>query len=213
MPHVPRSQLLLVVVALVVALAVAGRRLAMERGAPSAPAPAVGTAPTGADGSAPPAGESGTGVSLEEAPGTGTLVHVAGAVRRPGVYRLRTEARVRDAVRRAGGPTRGADVNAINLAALVQDGVQVVVPRRVAPGAEPPARTAGATGAAPSAPVNLNSATPEQLDSLDGIGPVTAEKILEYRAQRGGFRSVDDLGEVPGIGPKTLEGLRDHVTV
>jgi competence protein ComEA len=143
-----------------------------------------------------------------------SLVHVAGAVVRPGVYRLPAGARVRDAVARAGGPTAKGDANAINLAAQVQDGVQIVVPRRgVATAAVSGAAASGAAGGAPAAPVNLNTATLEQLDTLDGIGPVTAQAILAYRSEHGGFRSVEDLGQVSGIGPKTLEALRDKVSV
>jgi competence protein ComEA len=140
------------------------------------------------------------------------LVHVAGAVRSPGVYRLRDGERIQDAVRRAGGPRAGADLNAINLAAKVADGQQVVVPRRGAAGAAPAGGTgAGELGGTPQAPVSLNTATAEQLDTLDGVGPATASKILEYRRQHGGFRSIDDLGEIPGIGPKRLAALRGKV--
>jgi len=153
-------------------------------------------------------------VKIERPASTGALVHVAGAVRRPGVYRLRDGQRVEDAVERAGGARPSADVNAINLAAKVADGQQVVVPRRGAAGA---AGTSGAsaatgtTGGAAQAPVSLNSATAEQLDTLDGVGPATAQKILDWRREHGGFRSIDDLGEVPGIGPKRLAALRDKV--
>ena len=138
---------------------------------------------------------------------------MAGAVRSPGVYRLRDGERVQDAVRRAGGARAGADLNAINLAAKVADGQQVVVPRRGAAGAAPvdAGAGAGAAGGPPQAPVSLNSATAEQLDTLDGVGPATASKILEYRRQHGGFRSIDDLGEIPGIGPKRLAALRGKV--
>jgi competence protein ComEA len=153
-------------------------------------------------------------VSIEHAARSET-VHVAGAVRRPGVYVLHGGARVQDAVRRAGGPTRKADVNAINLAALLQDGVQVVVPVRlsaVAAAAVAGGATAAAgPGAVPSAPINLNTATAEQLDTLDGVGPATAQKILDYRSQHGGFRSIEDLGQVSGIGPKRLAALRGKV--
>src|SRR5262249_22612841 len=129
------------------------------------------------------------------------------AVRRPGLYRVRTGERVADAVARAGGPTRRADLELINLAALVADGEQVVVPRRgTAAGA------AGADGTAPtSGPVHLNSATLEQLDALPGVGPVTAQKIVTYRTEHGAFRSVDELDAVPGIGPARLSDLRPLV--
>src|SRR5919198_2685471 len=109
-------------------------------------------------------------VRVESRPAGLALVHVAGAVRRPGVYRLRDGERIQDAVRRAGGARRGADLNGINLAAKVADGQQVVVPRRGAAAGAPGAT--GATGA-PAQPVSLNTATAEQLDTLDGVGPAT----------------------------------------
>jgi competence protein ComEA len=149
-------------------------------------------------------------VKIERAASTAALVHVAGAVKHPGVYRLHDGDRVKDAVARAGGPRAGADVNAINLAAKVADGQQVVVPRRGAATAGAADASAG-TGAAAQAPVGLNSATAEQLDTLDGVGPATAQKILDWRREHGGFSSIDDLGEVPGIGPKRLAALRGKV--
>jgi competence protein ComEA len=159
---------------------------------------------------APAASAPGAGpVHLEPRPATVALVHVAGAVRSPGVYRLRDGERVQDAVRRAGGPRAGADLNALNLAAKVADGQQVVVPRRGAAGAA--VAGAAAPGDPAQPPVSLNTATAEQLDTLDGVGPATASKILEYRRQHGGFRSIDDLGEIPGIGPKRLAALRGKV--
>jgi competence protein ComEA len=139
-------------------------------------------------------------------------------VRRPGVYRLRLGQRVQDAIRRAGGAKGDTDLQAINLAAKVADGQQVVVPRRTAVGAGGAVGNAPASGggvgsaAAPPAPVNLNSATAEQLDALDGVGPATAQKILEYRTQHGGFSSVEDLAQIAGIGPKKLEALKPQVT-
>jgi competence protein ComEA len=152
-------------------------------------------------------------VKIERPASTGALVHVAGAVRHPGVYRLRDGDRVKDAVERAGGARAGADVNAINLAAKVADGQQVVVPRRgaAAPAVADAGAGEGAVGAATQPPVSLNSATAAQLDTLDGVGPATAQKILDWRREHGGFRSVDDLGEVPGIGPKRMAALRGKV--
>lgn len=144
-------------------------------------------------------------------PGNAT-VHVAGAVRQPGVYRLPRGARVHDAVRRAGGPKSSADLTQVNLAAELEDGRQIVVPQR-------PARAAvleapgGGTPAAPGVPLNLNTATMEQLDALDGIGPATAQQILDYREANSGFGSVEELGEVPGIGEKRLATLREQVRV
>jgi competence protein ComEA len=138
-------------------------------------------------------------------------VHVAGAVRRPGVYTLKNGARVRDAVRRAGGVSSRGDANAINLAAKLTDGAQVIVPLKAGEAIAGTGSSGSAT-AAPSAPISLGDATAEQLDTLDGVGPATAEKIIQWRTEHGGFTSVDDLGEVPGIGPKKLEALRSQVT-
>ncbi len=131
-----------------------------------------------------------------------------------GVYRLRAGARVNDALARAGGATPRADLSQVNLAAKVEDGRQVLVPRRVAtPPAAPTAPTGTAAPGQPAVPVNLNTATLEQLDTLPGVGPATAQKILDYREQHGGFGSVDELGEVPGIGDVRLAALRDLVRV
>jgi competence protein ComEA len=141
------------------------------------------------------------------------VVHVAGAVRHPGVYTLRAGSRVQDALRRAGGPRAGAAPDAINLAARLADGQQVVVPVRVTAGtpAGAPATDAADPQATASGPVDLNTATADQLDQLDGVGPAIAAKIIAWRTEHGGFRSVDDLAQIPGIGPKRLAGLRPHV--
>jgi len=141
---------------------------------------------------------------------TVVVVDVVGAVRRPGLYRLAQGARIADAVSRAGGVTRKADLALINLAAPLADGEQVVVPRRGA-GAFAAPSAAGSPGAASSGPVHLSTATVEQLDALPGIGPVTAQKILDYRQQHGAFTSVDELDAVPGIGPARLDQLKDLV--
>jgi len=141
------------------------------------------------------------------------VVHVAGAVRRPGVYRMREGTRVDAAIRRAGGPTRRANLDALNLAAELGDGRQVLVPAR-APVAAAGGGASAATpaGAGAGLPVNLNSATVEELDALDGIGPTTAQKIIDYREAHGGFSSVDELDQVDGIGPARLAALREQVT-
>ena len=141
------------------------------------------------------------------------VVDVVGAVRRPGLYRLAQGTRIADAVARAGGATPKADLALINLAAPLADGEQVVVPRRgsAAPGAVGGASGSDASGAAPAGPVHLSTATLEQLDSLPGIGPVTAQKILDYRQKQGAFTSVDELDAVPGIGPARLDQLEDLV--
>lgn len=138
-------------------------------------------------------------------------MHVAGAVRHPGVFRL-AAGRVGDAVRKAGGPRKDADLNAINLAAKIADGQQVVVPTKatvVPPGA--PALENSGTATASGAKISLNTATKEELDTLEGVGPATADKILEYRKEHGGFGSVDDLKDITGIGDKKFEALKDSV--
>ena len=150
------------------------------------------------------------------------VVHVVGAVRRPGLYRLRDGARVADAVARAGGASRRANLGGLNLAAPLVDGAQVLVPARilsasagvpastVPPSTGAPLSTGGAS--MPQPKLSLSTATAEQLDGLPGVGPVTAQKILDYRAEQGFIRSVDDLDAVPGIGPARIEQLRDLVT-
>jgi len=147
--------------------------------------------------------------------GGAVTVHVAGEVRRPGVYELRSGARVEAAVREAGGTTRHADTDAINLAGKLEDGRQVTVPRRgEAAGAGAGAAPAGSAPAGvPDQPLDLNTATLEQLDTLDGVGPATAQKILDFRERNGGFGSVEDLAEVPGIGEKRMAALRELVRI
>jgi competence protein ComEA len=134
------------------------------------------------------------------------VVDVAGAVRRPGLYRLARDARVADAIAAAGGASPRADVDAVNLAAPVADGIQVLVPRRGGGSG----LSAGGSGAA-SGPVDLNSATVEQLDALPGIGPSTAAKIIAYRQAHGAFRSLSELDAVPGIGAGRLAQLKGLV--
>jgi competence protein ComEA len=130
-------------------------------------------------------------------------VHVAGAVRRPGLIRVPPDTRVAAALEQAGGPTRRADLTLVNLAARVQDGQQIVVPVR---GASPAATSSPEL---PGAQLHLSTATPEQLDQVDGIGPTLAERIVEYRDAHGGVRSIDELAEVDGIGEARLTTLRD----
>ena len=143
-----------------------------------------------------PAAEPGPGASR------GLYVHVAGAVRRPGLMRLPPGSRVAVALDRAGGPTRRADLTAVNLAARLQDGQQIVVPDGRA--------TAGAgAGGPPAGQVHLATATVEQLDGVDGIGPTLAQRIIEYRDSHGGFRSLAELAQVEGIGEKRLATLRE----
>lgn len=138
-----------------------------------------------------------------------TLVHVAGAVRRPGVYRMGGDSRVIQAVRMAGGPTARADLSRLNLAAPVADGQQVLIPERVRAGGG--AAGGGGGGAAQGGPVSLSSATTEDLEALDGVGPALAARIVAWRDSHGGFSSVDQLDEVPGIGPARMEALRPRL--
>jgi competence protein ComEA len=151
-------------------------------------------------------------------------VHVAGAVRRPGLYRVPLAARVAEALERAGGPLRRAELTAVNLAARMEDGQQVVVPAagtvpvagavgaRASPGAAGAVPgTAGAFPGAAGVKLSLAAATIDQLDQLDGIGPTLAGRIIEYRDAHGGFRSVDQLREVDGIGEKRFATLREAV--
>ena len=142
-------------------------------------------------------------------------MQVAGEVARPGVYRVPAGARVNEAVQRAGGLTRRADQAGVNLVARVQDGQQVIVPRRGAAGtatASAGSGGGGAGGGSSGGPVSLSSATVAQLDGLDGIGPTLAQRIVDYRQTHGGFRSVDQLRDVSGIGDKRFEALRKAVT-
>ena len=188
--EIPRQQLLLFGLAIVAVALIGARYLKQEGGAGSKAGPA------------PP-------VELERSGGGRAYVHVTGAVRRPGVYRLPSWARLDLALKRAGGPAQGADLEGVNLAAKVADGQQVVVPRK---GATAIAAGVGdGAGGAPAGPISLNTATPDQLDELDGVGPATAQKILEWRKEHGGFRSVDDLKQISGIGPKRFEALKDKV--
>lgn len=137
------------------------------------------------------------------------VVDVAGAVRQPGVYRLPAGSRVNDAVQRAGGPGPRAAVEGINLAARLTDGQQVVVPEAIAGNGA--AAAVGGASATDSGPISAGTATLEELDTIEGIGPVTAQKIVEYRTQHGGISSVDQLDQIDGIGPATMDALRSRL--
>ncbi len=183
--HVSRRAIVLGAVALALALVLASRLLRDAGTAAVAPAPA---APT------------------QSAPAPVLVVDVVGAVRRPGLYRLPQGSRIADAVARAGGATAKAELQLVNLAAPLADGTQIVVPARASVAA-----SGAAAPGAPAGPVHLNTATLEELDALPGVGPVTAQKILDYRQQHGAFSSVDELDAIPGIGPARLDQLRDLV--
>ena len=186
---VPRTHALGAAAVLLVVLVLAGR---FVLGAGSATSAADGDVALGVE-------------PLRAMPAPPLVVHVVGAVQQPGLYRLARGKRVADAVARAGGATGKADLALINLAAPVADGQQVVVPARAPPGAAPSA------GEAAGGPVHLNSATVEQLDTLPGVGPVTAQKIVDYREQHGAFGSVRELDAIPGIGPARLAQLSELV--
>jgi competence protein ComEA len=191
-PALSRRQLFVAVAAVVVLLLFVVRHF----GGGGSPAPAVTPLP------AP--------VHAKPAAAKLLVVDVAGDVRRAGLYRLRSGSRIDDAIAAAGGPTAKAQLDSVNLAAPVADGEQIVVPGRsaagVAAGATPPA-----AGSSPSAPLDLNSATLEQLEALPGIGPVTAQKILDYRQTHGAFHAVAELEGVPGIGPAHMAQLKGLV--
>jgi competence protein ComEA len=191
---VTRRQALLLAAALVLALVVGGR-VFLHGGAAAAPAN-------------PPS----VAVATATAPTVSAIVvDVVGAVRRPGLYRLAGGTRIADAVARAGGATAKADIEGINLAAPLADGLQVLVPRRGSAGATSIAVGGSSGGASPTSPISLSSATSEQLDSLPGVGPVTAQKIVDYRTQHGAFHSVAELDAIPGIGPARIEQLKGLV--
>ncbi|HEX3318752.1 MAG TPA: ComEA family DNA-binding protein [Solirubrobacteraceae bacterium] len=209
MRDIPRPQLL-VYAAAAIAIALIGARYVQSE--------ASGSGGSGASSSAARSGSGSGSVQVRSAGDALVVVQVAGEVQRPGVYRLRGSDRVQDAVKLAGGPTRHANLQGLNLAAKLEDGRQIVVPRRTGSSASTSPQSASGSdpstaGAVPSRPVNLNTATAEQLDSLDGVGPVMAQKIIAYRQQHGGFGSVNELDRIPGIGEKRMATLRDQVTV
>jgi competence protein ComEA len=195
---VPRRQQV-VVIAIVAAVAVGGSLLLSLRGASPKVAPPAQSSKTGAPES-----------SLSSSQTTqGILVHVAGAVRRPGLYEFPDGARVADAIASAGGPKAKADLDALNLAELLTDGMKLLIATQ-GEGSAP----AASVSATPSvALVNVNSADQAALETIPGIGPVTAVAILDLRARVGSFDSFEQLLEVDGIGPATLESIRSYITL
>jgi competence protein ComEA len=160
-----------------------------------------------------PLGQSSTGPS--GTPAT-VVVHVAGKVRRPGLVRAPAGSRVADVLAAAGGALPGVDLTTLNLARQVTDGEQIVVGvPALAPAGTPTAGTptAGTPGASADPPIDLNTATLAQLDGLPGVGPVLAQRILDWRNEHGRFTSADELQEVSGVGPKKFESLKPHVRV
>jgi competence protein ComEA len=198
--------------AVVVVVVVAWRAFGVAGGGGGGPPPEL-TLPRASSPSSSSSGPSSAPGSTDTGAGSAVVVaHVAGAVVRPGVYRLGGAPRVADAIDAAGGPGPDADLDAVNLAAAVADGERVYLPRR----GEPPPAGGGVGLAGPSVaagPLDLNTATAEQLDALPGVGPSTAAAILSYRQEHGRFRSVDELLEVRGIGDAKLAELRAKVRV
>jgi competence protein ComEA len=191
MPELSRVQVAVYGAIAIAVLLVGARAIRAEEGAgtPFGAGPAAGAS-------------SGGGFSIS-GQAADVVVDVTGAVLRPGVYRLPAGSRVEDAVRRAGGASGKAELEAINRAARLADGQQVVVPER-----GPGGVVAAAAGGEEEGPISLGTATIEQLDTIDGIGPVTAQDIVEFRDRHGGLASVDQLDQVSGIGPATMESLR-----
>lgn len=190
MPELSRTQVVVYAAVAIALLLVGARAIRGEGGgevsfASAEPAPAEGGFSIG--------GQSGD-----------LVVDVTGAVRDPGVYRMPAGSRVNDAVARAGGAAPRAQLEAINLAARLADGQQVVVPERLPGGA-----ALGAAGA--EGPISLGTASVEQLEEIEGIGPVTAEAIVAFRDEHGGLSSVEQLDQVSGIGPATMDSLRDRL--
>ncbi|MEV8372809.1 ComEA family DNA-binding protein [Kribbella sp. NPDC056861] len=190
----------------------------------------VATPPSG---TAPPGPSTGpdSGLGTATGPGTGTasagttgkpatvVVHVAGKVRNPGLVRTPAGSRVADVLEAAGGALPGVDLTTLNLARPVTDGEQIVVgiPALVPPAppttGAPTAGSTGTPGTSTATPIDLNTATLAQLDGLPGVGPVLAQRILDWRNEHGRFTSTDELQEVPGVGPKKFESLKPHVRV
>jgi competence protein ComEA len=193
MPSISRAQALAYGLALLVLLTIAGR-VAFGGGDPELSRETQSVA-----------------LDIEEEPPRELVVHVAGAVFRPGLYRLPDGSRIDDAIAEAGGPKPKAALDLVNLASPLADGQQVLVPLRGAEGLPGPGVSTATGAAGPGGKVHLNSATLEQLDELPGVGPITAQQILDYRSANGAFQSVDELDAVPGIGPATLEQLRPLV--
>jgi competence protein ComEA len=180
---------------------------------PGATVPAV---PAGSPGAADPAAPMASGVPAPSAAGGSVFVDVTGHVRRPGVYEFPAGSRVIDAIDEAGGPRENAVLSVLNLAAVLTDGQQIVVPGPR--DAVPSAAVGGVPGtsAAPGAPgalININTADATALEALPGVGEVTAAAIVQHRTENGPFATVDQLEDVSGIGPATLEEIRPHATV
>ncbi len=213
----PRASALLI--GAVVAIAVGGWWLTRPAPAP----PVEDHIPLAGSGPADPAGrslvaahdagvaDSGDDATAGDDP-VELVVHVVGAIRSPGLVRLPAQSRVSDAVDAAGGALPAADVNRLNLAAPVVDGMQIRVPLVDEPETDPLIVTPEGPAATPSGPIDVNAASAERLQDLPGVGPATAAAIIAWRDDNGPFVVVDDLLAVPGIGPAKLAAIRDLVT-
>jgi competence protein ComEA len=202
MGSLSRSQLL-VYGAVAVTLLLVGARWIRSADEPGSTSSGVSLTPA-SDSPGSPGGSFGV-----DAQGEDVVVYVAGAVSNPDVYRLPAGSRVNDAVQRAGGPTARAEVEGLNLAAPLTDGQQIVMPSRVA-GSAGVVAGSGDAGTMDT-PIGLGTATVEELDTIEGIGPVTAQKIIEFRDEHGGTSSVDQLDQIDGIGPATMDALRSRL--
>jgi competence protein ComEA len=222
-----RRHIIAYVAVAVVVVAVGVRYLLLPRASGSASGDGVAlgavlpstAASTGAIGASPAGSAAGSAAGTSASPAADVVVYVCGAVRTPGIVRLPAGARVAEAVELAGGATGKAELAGVNLAAKVVDGQQIVVPER---GAGPLAASGVAGGAAsggssaasaPVAPVNINTATLEQLDALQGVGPATAQKIIDYRTANGPFKRIDDIKNVSGIGDAKFAAMKDSIAV
>ena len=162
-----------------------------------------------------PEGES---IILQPAPTKAPLaVHVIGAVPRPGLYEFAEGSRIQDAIDAAGGLLTDANLGALNLAQLLEDGQQLDIPYKDGAASTGESVAAPELPAATEAPIdgliNINTATLEELDALPGIGPTTAQNIIDYRTENGPFSTIDELDNVSGIGPATLDQIRNMITV